>query len=87
VALEALAVGTPVIGTRIGGLAEIVEDGVNGRLVEAGDWRALADVLRTIGRDRAVVDTWRRGIGPVRTMDDVAADYEALYAEVRCRRP
>ena len=33
VAIEAHAVGTPVIGTRIGGLAELVQDGVNGRLV------------------------------------------------------
>lgn len=83
VALEALAVGTPVIGTRIGGLAEIVEDGVNGRLVKAGDWRALANVLRTISKDRSLVDVWRRGIGPVRTMDEVAADYETLYRSVR----
>lgn len=82
VALEALAVGTPVIGTRIGGLAEIIEDGVNGRLVRAGDWRALADALRSIGRDRALVETWRRGIRPVRTMDDVASDYETLYRDV-----
>ncbi|MGE3278146.1 MAG: glycosyltransferase [Vicinamibacterales bacterium] len=82
VALEALAVGTPVIGTRMGGLAEIVEEGVNGRLVPPGDWRALAEVLRSIGRDRSLVDAWRRGIGPVRTMDEVASDYEVLYRDV-----
>ena len=33
VAIEAHAVGTPVIGTRIGGLAELITDGVNGKLV------------------------------------------------------
>lgn len=86
VALEALAVGTPVVGTRIGGLAEIVEDGVNGRLVEPGDWRALAAVLREVAVTRDLVERWRAGIGPVRTMDEVAADYEALYADVM-RRP
>src|SRR5207248_1905527 len=35
--VEALAVGTPVISTRVGGVAEVVHDGVNGLLVEPGD--------------------------------------------------
>jgi glycosyltransferase involved in cell wall biosynthesis len=82
VALEAMAVGTPVVGTRIGGLAEIIEDGVNGRLVPPGRPQALAEAFRDIAKDRTVIETWKRGIGPVRTMDDVAADYEALYRRV-----
>jgi len=82
VALEAMAVGTPVVGTRIGGLAEIITDGVNGLLVPPADWRALAAAFRAVGQDPALVDAWRRGIGPVRTMDDVAADYETLYRRV-----
>ena len=45
VAIEAHAVGTPVIGTQIGGLAELVSDGINGRLVVPCNWRELADVL------------------------------------------
>jgi glycosyltransferase involved in cell wall biosynthesis len=49
VALEAMASGTPVIASRVGGLPEIVEDGVTGYLVPPGDVAALrgriADVL------------------------------------------
>jgi glycosyltransferase involved in cell wall biosynthesis len=80
VAIEAQAVGTPVIGSRIGGLAEIVRDGIDGRLVPPGDWRALAGVLTEIARDPGgTVDRWRLALPKARTMDEIAADYEALY--------
>lgn len=46
--LEAMTVGKPVIGTNIGGIPELIEDGVNGRLVERGDSQALADALLDI---------------------------------------
>jgi glycosyltransferase involved in cell wall biosynthesis len=45
---EAMAVGTPVVATRVGGLAEVVEDGVTGRLVEPGDPAALAAAVREV---------------------------------------
>jgi glycosyltransferase involved in cell wall biosynthesis len=80
VAIEAYGVGTPVIGSRIGGLAELVTDGVNGRLTPPGDVAALARVLREIAADpTGTVDTWRRALPRVRTMDNIAADYLALY--------
>jgi glycosyltransferase involved in cell wall biosynthesis len=81
VALEAHAVGTPVIGTRIGGLAEIVTENTNGRLVPPGDWRALADVLRQIALDpSSTIDNWRQFVSNPRVMDDVFADYLNLYS-------
>ncbi len=81
VALEAHAVGTPVIGSCIGGLAELVTDGIDGRLVAPGDWRALTAVLREMAEDpAATIDRWRRVLPPARTMDAVVADYLTLYA-------
>jgi glycosyltransferase involved in cell wall biosynthesis len=60
--VEALAVGTPVIATATGGVAEVVHDGENGLLVPVGDAKALAaaigrylsdDALRARLRDAA----------------------------------
>jgi glycosyltransferase involved in cell wall biosynthesis len=45
VALEAMAVGTPVVATRVCGTSEVVDDGVTGRLTEAADEAALAAAL------------------------------------------
>jgi glycosyltransferase involved in cell wall biosynthesis len=43
--VEAFAAGTPVIGTNIGGIPELVEDGVTGMLCEPGDAESLAEAL------------------------------------------
>jgi glycosyltransferase involved in cell wall biosynthesis len=48
---EAMNAGTPVVATRVGGLAEVVDDGVTGRLVPPGDPQALAAaVVEVLGR-------------------------------------
>jgi glycosyltransferase involved in cell wall biosynthesis len=83
VAIEAHAVGTPVIGSRIGGLAELVNDGRDGRLIPPGDALALARVMEEVAADPAgTVDQWRRALPPARTMDQIAADYLTLYETV-----
>ena len=74
VALEAMASGTPVIASRVGGLTEIVEDGVTGYLVPPGDVATLreriTDVLGnpaaaarlgSMARERVITElTWDR---------------------------
>ena len=53
--LEAMACGTPVIGTRCGGLAELIREGENGWLVPMRDERALAAALEhalTLGPEK-----------------------------------
>ena len=43
--LEAMALGTPIIAARVGGLAEVLEDGVTGLLIPRGDATALARAI------------------------------------------
>ena len=49
--VEALAVGTPVLATNVGGIPEIVADGENGLLVPAGDADAIAGAIRRFFSD------------------------------------
>ncbi len=87
VALEAQALGTPVIAASVGGLREIVDDGVTGFLVEGHDpddyARAIADVLGDSilkadmgneARRRAGRFTWLRAV------DRLAAIYDRISA-------
>ena len=54
VLLEAMNHGTPVIASRVGGIPDIVEDGVSGLLVPPGDPEALAAALRRLRDDPAL---------------------------------
>ena len=52
--VEALAMGTPVIATRVGGVPEIVTDGENGLLVDPGDEQAFAAAVNRFLEDRGL---------------------------------
>ena len=71
--VEALAVGTPVIATDVGGVAEIVRDGENGLLVPPGDAAALADAVTRFFSEPELG----------RRLADAAAPSVAEYAEER----
>ena len=53
-AVESVAAGRPVVGTRMGGLPEIVEDGESGMLVEPGSPQELAAAMRRLWEEPAV---------------------------------
>ena len=55
-AIEAMASGTPVVASRIGGLPEVVRDGETGFLVEAGETGALHDRLAQLLADPRMAD-------------------------------
>jgi len=80
---EAFAAGTPVVGTRIGAMPELIRDRIDGRLLTPGSATEITAAIREIADDPAgTVDAWRRELPMPRTMDDIADDYERLYIEV-----
>lgn len=56
VILEAMALGRPVVATRVGGIPEMVEDGVTGLLVPAHDSQALAAAIVRLLTDHSLAD-------------------------------
>lgn len=54
VMLESMAMGVPVISARVGGHAEVIDDGLTGFLIASGDVAALADRIDCLARDRAL---------------------------------
>jgi len=84
--LEAMATGLPIIATRVGGNPELVDDGINGCLVSAGDPKAIANVLgNLIDRPEHI-----RHMGQASSMrikndfcwDRTVGEYLAVYDEL-----
>ncbi|MES2606910.1 MAG: glycosyltransferase, partial [Pseudomonadota bacterium] len=79
VVYEAMAAGVPVLGSDLGGIAEIVTHDVTGFLVEANDPGAWLVALRSIIDHPEMLARWRQQLTPPRTMHDVAIDMAQLY--------
>jgi len=86
VVLEAFAAGIPVVGSALGGIAELVEDGKTGVLVDFPDPRAWSDALGRLAGDRAVLESLAANIAAPRTMEHVAAEMQIVYRELLLRR-
>lgn len=85
-ALEAMACGVPVIASRVGGLPEVVEDGVSGYLCPMGDVECMAQRAAAVLGDPALLERLRRGARQ-RAVEEFPKDrivdlYEEFYCEV-----
>ncbi len=84
--LEARCFGCPSVATRVGGIPEVIEDKVSGRLSPAGDAEALAAATEELIKDRTVRD--RMGAAAQKrarekfSSDIIVPQYEALYRRV-----
>ena len=82
VVLESFGAGTPVIGSQLGGIEELVRNGWDGILVKHDDVSAWSDLFTRLVRSPAVLHELRANVAPPRTMDDVAKDMAALYESI-----
>jgi len=82
--LEAMASGTPVVGTPVGGFPDMVTDGKEGFIIERDPGR-VADAIRRLADAPNLLkemSTNARETAEQRTWDTVAAETEAVYEEV-----
>jgi glycosyltransferase involved in cell wall biosynthesis len=84
--IEALAAERPAVATRVGGVPDVVRDGVDGYLVDVGDAAALADRLAELANDPAQRDAMgREGRSRVLeryAVDRLVDDIDRLYREL-----
>jgi glycosyltransferase involved in cell wall biosynthesis len=88
---EALYVGTPVVATRVGGIPEIIDDGVDGVLVAPGDSKALADaitgLLNNSERRGTLAGRGRERIASRFRFEEMVRSYEAVYTQLSSEMP
>jgi colanic acid/amylovoran biosynthesis glycosyltransferase len=84
---EAMACGVPAIGTRVGGVAELIEHGTNGFLVPQKDAAAIADCIRAILDQQdslpGVLGRARAAIEKEYDLQRLNADLESVYEGAR----
>jgi glycosyltransferase involved in cell wall biosynthesis len=85
VVLEAKVAGVPILGSRLGGIAELVREPDDGLLVAPDDVDAWANAIARMMRAPRLRDPGRVP-AKVRTMHDVAVDMSRLYREL-CAAP
>lgn len=83
--LEAMAAGRPIVATRVGGNVEMVEDEVNGLLVEPEDPGGMAMAILRVLEDRGRATLMGRAArrrAEAFSWDEMVNRYEALYREL-----
>ena len=85
--LEAFAYHTPVIASRLGGMAELVHHDRNGLLFETGDAADLARQIQRLLDNPALLTQLQAGIGPVRSTAEEIDELVAIYQQVAQSAP
>ncbi len=84
---EGFLAGLPIVGSRVGGIPELVEHGRNGLLVPPGDARALRAALLRLIEEPGLLAALRAGLPAVRTIEDDVASTRSLYEALLSQRP
>jgi len=78
---SALASGCPVIASNFAGMAEAVQDNVNGRLFTPGDEKHLSGMLRDLSRDPAALKALQKNCKKPKSIVQYTDELLALYSE------
>ena len=88
--IEAMAAGLAVVSTRVGGVPDLVQDGMSGMLVESEDIGGLAEAIVSLlgdpQRRKALGEVGRRRVYPAYSADRLLGDMDHLYSELLSQR-
>jgi glycosyltransferase involved in cell wall biosynthesis len=86
VVYEAFAAGIPVIGSDLGGIAELVRDGENGILVKPRAVSAWVRAVTKLVENPELLVRLQTGRQPIRNTNDVTSDMRHVYEKVLAKR-
>jgi glycosyltransferase involved in cell wall biosynthesis len=85
VLLEAMAMEKPVVASRVGGIPDLVKDGINGFLITPGDVKGLAEALKKLLNDKGLANIMgrngRKGITDRFSADAMVRSIKKIYIE------
>jgi glycosyltransferase involved in cell wall biosynthesis len=88
--MEATSMGLPIVATSVGGVPQVVTDGIEGLIVPPGDPEQLADALQRVAADPVLRDRLGRAAREKSAMFDVTGssrEIEGIYREITDNRP
>jgi len=89
--LDAMSYGIPAIASRVGGIPDIIEDGVSGLLVPPADPQALANAIERVARDPAyakrLADAGRERLRTHFSWDVIMEQWDAVYSAISASAP
>jgi glycosyltransferase involved in cell wall biosynthesis len=83
---EAFLFKKPVVASRTGGITEMIKDGVNGLLFNAGNSGDLKEKMEYIINNPEILDTFSRNSGSVKDIKDDVQELEEFYGKLSERR-
>jgi glycosyltransferase involved in cell wall biosynthesis len=76
---EAFMAALPIITTNIGGMSELIQDGVNGLLFNVGDPEDLATKMQMVIDNQSIIDRFKKNIPPVSSIKEHALRIREIY--------
>ena len=80
--ITALAYRVPLIVSNVGGMREVIRNGVNGFTFQVGNYNELANIMEDIVTHPEILQDIRKNIEQPRRIEEEALDYETIYRKL-----